>query len=252
MDDVPCNPLPFRSIEQDAASALGGQVTVQDLRYGKVYMAWDPAIRADDYLGGAAKRGSAAVCLPGRILVHLLCSQRAILTVDMNDFGYHLQAVREYSGFANGVLSDGVHVQDIVTVSGAGKNDGWMGCASWTAWQNVLVHRPAMEKYITRMLTERIPWPPRPGNMHLLAFEPALRYEKRALIHPRWRLCAPLKERACFPGVGEFDCYSCCDIRHGPRGKESCWSGPYTFEACCQQDFRDEHKRTYCVNTGQC
>jgi len=242
--EIPCDPLPFQDLDQ--------RWTITDYRYGRVYMLWDPHIRGDDALGAGPKKASAAVCFPGRILVHLLCSQKAILTADLSDFGYHLQAIQEYSRLANGILSGDHGNQDLLTISGADENDGWLGCAAWTPWQNVLVRRPEMERYVERVLTGRIPWPPRPGNRHLLAFEPPLRYQARVKIHPLWRLCAPLKARQCFPAFGEFDCLSCCDIRQGPRGKESCWSGPYQFEACCQRDFRDEHKRTHCLSTGEC
>eukprot|EP00929_Paragymnodinium_shiwhaense_P060717 TRINITY_DN30318_c0_g1_i1.p1 TRINITY_DN30318_c0_g1~~TRINITY_DN30318_c0_g1_i1.p1 ORF type:complete len:334 (-),score=41.00 TRINITY_DN30318_c0_g1_i1:144-1145(-) len=245
--EVPCNPLPFQGLNYGW--------TIPDYRFGKQYMLWDPHIRGDDYLGAKPKQASAALCFPGRMLVHLLCSQKAILEVDMGAFASHLQAVQDYSGYANDILSGDAYAynQDVLTVSGMSKEDGWTGCASWTAWQNVFVHRPAMEKYVKRMLTERIPWPPKPGYSHLLAFEPALRYQKRVQIHPLWRVCAPLKEKACFPAFAvDFSCFSCCDIRQGPRGKESCWSGPYTWETCCQRDFRDEHKRTHCIATGEC
>eukprot|EP00747_Dinoflagellata_sp_TGD_P198906 gnl/TRDRNA2_/TRDRNA2_72030_c0_seq1.p1 gnl/TRDRNA2_/TRDRNA2_72030_c0~~gnl/TRDRNA2_/TRDRNA2_72030_c0_seq1.p1 ORF type:complete len:316 (-),score=33.96 gnl/TRDRNA2_/TRDRNA2_72030_c0_seq1:272-1081(-) len=250
--DVPCDPLPFHDLDQEAGRHLSGHITVQDYRYGKVYMVWDPVIRGDEYLGAAPKRGSSAVCLPGRILVHLLCSQRAILNVNINDFAWHLQAVQEYTGLANNILSAWAYEQDSLTVSGIDKEEGWKGCASWSPWQNVLVHRPAMEKYIKQMLTTRIPWPPAVGNKHLLAFEPALEYPKRFKIHPLWRVCSPLKARECFPAYSPFDCFSCCDLREGPRGKESCWTGPYTYEACCQKDFQDDHKRAHCIATGAC
>ena len=68
--------------------------------------------------------------------------------------------------------------------------------------------------------------------------------ESRASMLPDRKTCAPMKDPACWKRKSlllmETCEYCCSPFQHkGGRGADICWDGEWTFERCCQQDFKD-------------
>ena len=68
--------------------------------------------------------------------------------------------------------------------------------------------------------------------------------ESRAAMLPDRKTCAPYKDPACWKRKSlllmETCEYCCSPFQHkGGRGADICWDSEWTFERCCQQDFKD-------------
>ncbi|CAL1160953.1 unnamed protein product [Cladocopium goreaui] len=68
--------------------------------------------------------------------------------------------------------------------------------------------------------------------------------ESRAAMLPDRKTCAPMKDPACWKRKSlllmETCEYCCSPFQHkGGRGADICWDSEWTYERCCQQDFKD-------------
>eukprot|EP00438_Fugacium_kawagutii_P011134 Skav221613 [mRNA] locus=scaffold1327:90393:93215:- [translate_table: standard] len=68
--------------------------------------------------------------------------------------------------------------------------------------------------------------------------------ESRAAMLPDRKTCAPFKDPACWKRKSlllmETCEYCCSPFQHkSGRGADICWDSEWTYERCCQQDFKD-------------
>lgn len=77
----------------------------------------------------------------------------------------------------------------------------------------------------------------------------------QGLVHisPGLGICPAENEPKCWDAV--LTCRRCCDLRRGPRGDESCWSGVIDYDACCARQvllFKppNEDEFAICLNTA--
>lgn len=233
LQTVPCSPWPLPQLDRVVAHATKAGVYFTDYRYGAVTHFLDASLRQDtDYVphSGLAMR---AACLPGRVLLHLLCAHQALMPTDgeakWDQFGEHANGLRDMLELAAGKGTG----KDLGSVNVEAHDEADRGCAAHWPWSPVFAGSRLlnMSTYVNRLLSSAVEL-----NVRSLAYDQpfVLTPKAHAKISPYLQPCMPL-HTGCFSMDAPASCEKCCNPGHpGGRGLEACFDAVWTFERCCR------------------
>eukprot|EP00927_Polykrikos_kofoidii_P001672 TRINITY_DN10641_c0_g1_i1.p1 TRINITY_DN10641_c0_g1~~TRINITY_DN10641_c0_g1_i1.p1 ORF type:complete len:645 (-),score=128.44 TRINITY_DN10641_c0_g1_i1:86-2020(-) len=165
-------------------------------------------------LDGGAKMEMYHFCIPGQVLLSLLCVHKFLLHGEVGPAMRWVQAMQNLLSFVEPCMDHEtpfpVRVAD-------------------------------MKVWVDRWISKPIPQVN--GRQDIPALLASTAFEGPIALRPEvnrpMSFCLPLKDPGCFPtpNTNTFEaCVSCCDEeKWGEGGNAQCWAGPYTFERCCHK-----------------
>lgn len=224
---IQCDPWPMEAIDTAVSHAVGGSPFWDDYRFGKRYHYLDMWIREDFEYNPKIGLATRAACLPGRLLLSLVCAHQALLPATSG-------GEVKWSKFASMLQS----IQEVLPMAvGRGTEVDLGGCAASWPWAPVFAGDKCqrLEEYVNRILGGGI----NPSMPWIAAYsEPfKLSPSEHANINPYLQPCVPMLN--CWPfGLRAMlsekeQCEYCCNPAHGASGDPSCFDSTYSFERCC-------------------
>mmetsp|Transcript_2641 Transcript_2641/g.10220 ORF Transcript_2641/g.10220 Transcript_2641/m.10220 type:complete len:623 (+) Transcript_2641:214-2082(+) len=189
-----------------------------------------------DMLGGSAKLDGGAkielmeFCVPGQVLLSMLCTHKFVLAADMGPALRWVYAMQNLLSFVEHCMDSDAPFPLLV--------------ADLNAWVVRWTKQP-LPQVTPQTALQALAATAFPGKI-------ALRKEiDSPLTH-----CLPLKDPSCFPLGNDnlFEaCHACCDPElPGDAGDPNCWVGPYTFQRCCNQVPRKASSKPPVADAGGC
>lgn len=232
LEQLQCDPWPVGQTDAVVNHAAGG-VYFTDYRYGRIQHYLDPWLRGSTEVPRAILATRAA-CLPGRLLLHLLCAHRAMLPVhsghaDWDKFGEHVRSLHDMISLAVG----NEYPLDLGSLKGRSS----IGCAQHWPWSPFFADEKLskLKQFVDGLLSAPIALDP-PSLAYADSF--ALSVVGHSRINPYIQACVPFLDAGCWPLFAPSSlesCEHCCNPAAGSgQGEAECFDTVWTFERCCR------------------